>query len=144
MKQKDPLDMSDPWKREAQEKLEKQQRLEAVEFLQQEMQELQAKAKRTAEENDRLRKLNLEWQFQKRLQEIQQRGDDEDEDNDLDMMVMIQQLEKSMSQAKVKEKTHWKLYFLSLFFVYAVQTLLIHNTVGTSSDSYLGHTARLI
>lgn len=106
MKQKDPLDMSDPWKREAQEKLEKQQRLEAVEFLQQEMQELQAKAKRTAEENDRLRKLNLEWQFQKRLQEIQQRGDDEDEDNDLDMMVMIQQLENSMSQAKVKKKTH--------------------------------------
>lgn len=105
MKQKDPLEMSDPWKREAQEKLEKQQRLEAVEFLQQEMQELQAKAKRTAEENDRLRKLNLEWQFQKRLQEIQQRGDDEDEDKDLDMMVMIQQLENSMSQAKVKEKT---------------------------------------
>ncbi|XP_006798723.1 afadin isoform X1 [Neolamprologus brichardi] len=100
MKQKDPMEMSDPWKREAQEKLEKQLRLEAVEFLQQEMQELQAKAKRTAEENDRLRKLNLEWQFQKRLQEIQQRGDDEDEDKDLDMMVMIQQLENSMSQAK--------------------------------------------
>lgn len=91
-KQKGP----DPWRREAQEKLEKQQRLEAVEFLQQEVQELQAKAKRTAEENERLRRLSLEWQFQKRLQEIQQGGDDEEEDEDLDMMVMIQQLAKSV------------------------------------------------
>ncbi|XP_030573997.1 afadin isoform X3 [Archocentrus centrarchus] len=100
MKQKDPQEMFDPWRREAQEKLEKQQRLEALELLQQEVQELQAKARRTAEENDRLRKLNLEWQFQKRLQEFQQGGNDEEEDEDLDMMVMIQQLEKSTSQAK--------------------------------------------
>lgn len=88
--------LSDPWRREAQEKLEKQQMLHAVELLEQELQELQAKAKRTAEENDRLRKLSLEWQFQKRLQEIQRRGDEEDEegDEDLDMMLTIQQLEK--------------------------------------------------
>uniref|UniRef100_A0AAQ5YST2 PDZ domain-containing protein n=1 Tax=Amphiprion ocellaris TaxID=80972 RepID=A0AAQ5YST2_AMPOC len=96
VKQKDPQEMSGPWRREAQEKLEKQQRLQVVELLQQEVQELQAKAKRSAEENDRLRKLNLEWQFQKRLQEVQQRGEDEDEeeDEDLDMMVTLQQLEK--------------------------------------------------
>lgn len=95
-KQKDPQQLSDPWRREAQEKLEKQQRLHAVELLGEEVQELQAKAKRTGEENDRLRKLSLEWQFQKRLQEIQKRGDDEDEegDEDLDMMLTIQQLEK--------------------------------------------------
>lgn len=73
--------------------LEKQQKLHVVELLEQEVQELQAKAKRTAEENNRLRKLSLEWQFQKRLQEIQQRGEDEEEDEDLDMMVTIQQLE---------------------------------------------------
>ncbi len=94
-KQKDPQELSDPWRREAQERLEKQQRLHVVELLEQEVQELQAKAKRTAEETDRLRKLSLEWQFQKRLREIQQRGEDEDEeeDEDLDMMVTIQQLE---------------------------------------------------
>ncbi|XP_044022668.1 afadin isoform X2 [Siniperca chuatsi] len=98
IRQKDPQELSDPWRREAQEKLEKQQRLHEVELLEQEVQELRAKAKRTAEENDRLRKLSLEWQFQRRLQEIQQRGEnedeDEEEDEDLDMMVTIQQLVK--------------------------------------------------
>ncbi|XP_070776147.1 afadin [Enoplosus armatus] len=88
IKQRDPQELSDPWRRE--------QRLHVVELLEQEVQELQAKAKRTAQENGRLQKLSVEWQFQKRLQEIQQRGEDEDEeeDEDLDMMVMIQQLEK--------------------------------------------------
>lgn len=101
---KDPQELPDPWRREAQEKLEKQQRLQVVELLEKEVQELQAKVKRTAEENDRFRKLSLEWQFQKRLQEIQQRGEDEDEeeDDDLDMMVMIQQLEK---RVQVKHNT---------------------------------------
>uniref|UniRef100_UPI0037E9C8F6 afadin n=1 Tax=Semicossyphus pulcher TaxID=241346 RepID=UPI0037E9C8F6 len=94
-KQRDPQELSDPWRREAQEKLEKQQRLQAVELLEQEVQELQGKAKLTAEENDRLRKLSLECQFQKRLQEIQQRAEEEEEeDEDLDMMMTIQQLER--------------------------------------------------
>lgn len=95
-KPKDPQELSDPWRREAQEKLEKRQRLHVVELLQQEVQELQGKARRTAEDNERLRRLSLEWQFQKRLQEVQQRGEDEEEEEDeeLDMMVMIQQLEK--------------------------------------------------
>lgn len=104
-RQKDLQELSDPWRREAQEKLEKQQRLQVVELLEQEVQELQAKEKRTAQENDRLRKLSLEWQFQKRLQEVQQRREDEDEeeeDEDLDMMMMIQQLEK---RVQVKHHT---------------------------------------
>ncbi|KAM9341599.1 afadin [Symphorus nematophorus] len=95
-KHKDPGELSDPWRREAQEQLEKQQRLHVVELLEQEVQELQAKERRTAEESERLRKLSLEWQFQKRLQEIQRRGEDEEEeeDEDLDLMLTIQQLEK--------------------------------------------------
>ncbi|XP_069391951.1 afadin isoform X2 [Paralichthys olivaceus] len=93
-KHRGPQELTNPWRRETQEKLEKQHRLQAVELLEQEVQELQAKVKRSVEENDRLRKLSLEWQFQKRLREIQQRGDDEeDEYEDLDMMVVIQQLE---------------------------------------------------
>ncbi|CAB1453330.1 unnamed protein product [Pleuronectes platessa] len=93
-KQRGPQELSGPWRRETQENLEKQHRLQAVELLEQEVQELQAKVKRSAEENDRLRKLSLEWQFQKRLREIQQRGDEEeDEYEDLDMMVAKQQLE---------------------------------------------------
>ncbi|XP_042357059.1 afadin [Plectropomus leopardus] len=94
-KPKDPQELCNPWRREAQEKLEEQQRLHVVELLEQEVHELQGKARRTAEENDRLRRLSLEWQFQKRLQEVQQRGEDEEEeDEDLDMMVTLQQLEK--------------------------------------------------
>lgn len=91
---KDRLQVSDPWKRDAQEKEEQQQRIHMVALLEQEVLELRAKAKRSAEENDRLRKLSLEWQFQKRLEEIQKRGDDEDEeeDEDLEIMVTIQQL----------------------------------------------------
>ncbi|KAM8916829.1 afadin isoform 2-T2 [Spinachia spinachia] len=89
-----PAKPKDPWRRDAQEKLEKQQRLQVVELLEQEVQELRGKARRTAEEDGRLRRINLEWQFQKRLQEVQQRGEDDEEDEGLDTMVTIQQLEK--------------------------------------------------
>lgn len=55
----------------------------------------QAKPERTAEESDRLRKLMLEWQFQKRLQESKQSDEDEEEedDEDMDTMIMMQRLE---------------------------------------------------
>ena len=55
----------------------------------------QAKPERTAEESDRLRKLMLEWQFQKRLQESKQSDDDEEEedDEDVDTMLIMQRLE---------------------------------------------------
>ncbi|XP_058471589.1 afadin [Solea solea] len=109
--QEDPLEPCDPWKRETQEKLEKQRRLQAVELLEREVEELQAKVKRSVEENERLRKLSLEWQFQKRLREIQQRGEDEDEDEDesLGMMVMIQQL-GTRAQSKENSGGHTHKY----------------------------------
>ncbi|XP_068926539.1 afadin isoform X9 [Petaurus breviceps papuanus] len=85
----------DPWKRDAKEKLEKQQQMHIVDMLSKEIQDLQNKPDRTAEENDRLRKLMLEWQFQKRLQESKQKDeDDEDEeDDDVDTMLIMQRLE---------------------------------------------------
>ncbi|XP_054910273.1 afadin isoform X2 [Poeciliopsis prolifica] len=85
----------DPWKRDAREKAEKQQQLHIVDLLDKEIQELQAKPERTAEESDRLRKLMLEWQFQKRLQESKQSDDDEEEedDEDMDAMLIMQRLE---------------------------------------------------
>ncbi|AWP16143.1 putative afadin-like [Scophthalmus maximus] len=89
-------------RRETQEKLEKQQRLPALELLKHTVQELQAKVTRSAEENERLHKLRLEWQFQKRLQEIQQRNDDEDEHEDFDRIVTIQQQDTS---AQVKRRS---------------------------------------
>ncbi|XP_029450151.1 afadin isoform X5 [Rhinatrema bivittatum] len=86
----------DPWKRDAREKLEKQQQMHIVDMLSKEIHELQNKSDRTAEENDRLRKLMLEWQFQKRLQESKQKDDDDDddeEDDDVDTMLIMQRLE---------------------------------------------------
>ncbi|XP_023203481.1 afadin isoform X12 [Xiphophorus maculatus] len=85
----------DPWKRDAREKAEKQQQLHIVDLLDKEIQELQAKPERTAEESDRLRKLMLEWQFQKRLQESKQSDEDEEEedDEDMDAMLIMQRLE---------------------------------------------------
>ncbi|XP_054604065.2 afadin isoform X21 [Nothobranchius furzeri] len=85
----------DPWKRDAREKAEKQQQLHIVDLLDKEIQELQAKPERTAEESDRLRKLMLEWQFQKRLQESKQGDEDEEEedDEDMDAMLIMQRLE---------------------------------------------------
>ncbi|XP_062858482.1 afadin isoform X3 [Trichomycterus rosablanca] len=85
----------DPWKRDAREKLEKQQQMHIVDLLDREIQELQAKPERTAEDNDRLRKLMLEWQFQKRLQESKQSDEDEEEedDEDVDTVLIMQRLE---------------------------------------------------
>ncbi|VCX15738.1 unnamed protein product, partial [Gulo gulo] len=85
----------DPWKRDAREKLEKQQQMHIVDMLSREIQELQSRPERSAEESDRLRKLMLEWQFQKRLQESKQKDEDdeEEEDDDVDTMLIMQRLE---------------------------------------------------
>lgn len=93
----------DPWKRDAKEKLEKQQQLHIVDMLSREIQELQSKPARTAEDSDRLRKLMLEWQFQKRLQESKQKDEDdeEEEDDDVDTVLLMQRLEAER-RARVK------------------------------------------
>ncbi|XP_056422846.1 afadin isoform X7 [Hyla sarda] len=86
----------DPWKRDAKEKLEKQQQMHIVDMLSKEINELQNKSERSSEENDRLRKLMLEWQFQKRLQESKQKDEDDDEDeedDDMDSILIMQRLE---------------------------------------------------
>ncbi|KAM9787787.1 afadin isoform 2-T2 [Syngnathus typhle] len=74
-------------------------KLDEVEVLEQEVRALQAKGELSAKETERLGNLSLEWQFQKRLREIRQQGEDED-DEDLDMMVVIQELEKRAQKKK--------------------------------------------
>ncbi|XP_073527662.1 afadin isoform X14 [Phyllobates terribilis] len=96
----------DPWKRDAKEKLEKQQQMHIVDMLSKEISELQNKSERSAEENDRLRKLMLEWQFQKRLQESKQKDEDDDEDeedDDMDTILIIQRLEAER-KAKLQDE----------------------------------------
>ncbi|XP_078261312.1 afadin isoform X3 [Rhinoraja longicauda] len=95
----------DPWKRDAKEKMEKQQQQHLLEMLSKEIQELQNKPDRTSEENDRLRKLMLEWQFQKRLQESKEKDDDdeEEEDDDVDTTLIMQRLEVER-QARLQDE----------------------------------------
>lgn len=90
---------SDRWRgKEAQGQIEKEKELFEMEHLEQEVQRLQVKEELTLQETDRLRRLSLEWQFQKRLQEIQKRRDDDDDeeedDEDLDTMLAINQMER--------------------------------------------------
>ncbi|XP_073683627.1 afadin-like [Garra rufa] len=67
--------VEDSWKWDAQDEPQ------IANLLQKEVQQLQAKVQRSIEESERLRRLSLELQFQKRLMEFQQNSD-EDEDND--------------------------------------------------------------
>lgn len=89
-----------------------------VDMLSKEIHELQKKGDRTAEESDRLRKLMLEWQFQKRLQESKQKDedDDEEEDDDVDTMLIMQRLEAER-RARVKGKGVSCAYLCSLCYL---------------------------
>ncbi|KAK7142793.1 hypothetical protein R3I94_012215 [Phoxinus phoxinus] len=63
-----------------QEVVEKTSKLATTDLLGQEVQHLQAKVWRTLEESERLRRLSLELQFQRRLEEYQHNGDEDEDD----------------------------------------------------------------
>ncbi len=62
----DKISVGDSWKRDAQDKQQ------TADLLQQEVKQLQAKVQHSIEESERLRRLSLELQFQRRLEEFQQ------------------------------------------------------------------------
>lgn len=94
----------DPWKRDAREKLEKQQQMHIVDMLSKEIHELQNKV-----------------QFQKRLQESKQKDedDDEEEDDDVDTMLIMQRLEAER-RARGKGKGLGCAYLCSLCYLLGV------------------------
>lgn len=65
-----------------------------MEYLEQEVQRLQVKGEHMLEDNDRLRRISMEWQFQKRLQEIQSRRDKKEDEEEEDLDTMIQKPER--------------------------------------------------
>lgn len=90
----------DPWRRDERDRLQKQFRHQAVDQLEQEVLHLQGKVQRTLEESERLRRLSLEWQFQRRLQEFQQSESDEDGDGDGDGDVDIGEHERRQEEKR--------------------------------------------
>ncbi|XP_061430653.1 afadin isoform X6 [Lethenteron reissneri] len=76
-----------PWARDARERQEKQRQQQQLEMLEREIAALQSRPQHQLlpEESDRLRKLLLEREFQRRVQEVSLRrrgGDDDDDDDD--------------------------------------------------------------
>ncbi|XP_072546446.1 afadin [Salminus brasiliensis] len=102
----------DPWKREAREELKKQHRHQAVNLLGQEVLQLEGKVERTLEERERLRRLSLEWQFQKRLQELEkQNGEDYDEDDyehNSDVTIMYKKQRTQQQKSHPAEEDRFK------------------------------------
>ncbi|XP_033984906.1 LOW QUALITY PROTEIN: afadin-like [Trematomus bernacchii] len=88
------------WKREAQEKHASQQ------LMQQQVQDLQGKERRMAEESARLTRLSVEAQFQKRLQEREEEDEEEEEEEEEEeMMLTLQQLERRAQSKQLSAVT---------------------------------------
>lgn len=76
--------LTSPWDRDEKEKLQKMQEEELSRLREQEINELESRSYLSPQEQDRLRKLRLEQEFQRRVQEVSGKDDDE-EDSDTDI-----------------------------------------------------------
>ena len=71
-----------PWEREAKEKQHKQQTNDLNRLREMEIADLESRPQLNPQEEERLRKLRLDQEFQRRLQEVSNKDDDEDSDDD--------------------------------------------------------------
>lgn len=71
-----------PWQREEREKQQKQQEDSLNRMREMEIADLEERPYRTPQEDERLRKLKLDHEFQRRLQEVQNKDDEDDSDDD--------------------------------------------------------------
>lgn len=71
-----------PWQREEKEKQQKEQEEGLNRIREMEIAELESKPHRTQQEEERLRKLKLDAEFNRRLQEVQNKDEEEDSDDD--------------------------------------------------------------
>ncbi|XP_016772699.2 uncharacterized protein LOC410161 isoform X11 [Apis mellifera] len=75
---------SNPWQREEKEREQARRREAARQWRDQQIAELSALSHRTSQQEEQLRALQLERDFQKRAEEIANQQDDDEESNDLD------------------------------------------------------------
>ena len=76
------LNKNSAWDREEREKAAEQQAEELFRVREQEIAELEARSYLSMQEQDRLRKLKLEHEFQRRVREVDEKGDYEADDDD--------------------------------------------------------------
>ena len=76
------LNKNSAWDREEREKAAEQQAEELFRAREQEIAELEARSYLSMQEQDRLRKLKLEHEFQRRVREVDEKGDYEADDDD--------------------------------------------------------------
>lgn len=117
--QKDGGPLASPWDREEQEKLNKAREEQMSHLREQEIHDLESRPYLSPQEQDRLKKLRLEQEFQRRVQECSNR-DDEDEDSDNDITsrtqvgreYLIQAIQEDISKAhrKLEELNHKQMY----------------------------------
>lgn len=88
--QKDGGPLASPWDREEQEKLNKMREEEMSRLREMEINELESRSYLSPQEQDRLKKLRLEQEFQRRVQECASRDDDdEDSDNEISSRTQV-------------------------------------------------------
>ncbi|KAF3422583.1 hypothetical protein E2986_06206 [Frieseomelitta varia] len=75
---------SNPWQREEKEREQARRREAARQWRDQQIAELSALSHRTSQQEEQLRALQLERDFQKRAEEVANQQDDDEESNDLD------------------------------------------------------------
>ncbi|KAL4233546.1 Mllt4p [Mactra antiquata] len=93
-----------PWQREEREKQQKQQEEGINRIREMEISDLESRPHRTPQEEERLRKLRLDAEFQRRLQEVQNKDDEEDSDDDrfLSGRVTVQGLQEDLVKSRMK------------------------------------------
>jgi hypothetical protein len=113
-----PSSSPSPWDREQREKEKKQLEEEAALYRDREIAELESKPYLTPEEQERLRRLNLDHEFARRLKEVKDDDDDQDDDDDL------------AERTAVSNQEHVVVLFLCPFYHqdYCVVLLLIKRT----------------
>ncbi|XP_047366031.1 afadin isoform X1 [Vespa velutina] len=96
---------SNPWQREEREKEQARRREAARQWRDQQIAELSALPHRTPQQDEQLRALQLERDFQKRAEEAANQQDDDDECNDIDTE-SIPQPQGLLSVANSQERTN--------------------------------------
>ncbi|XP_053396807.1 afadin-like isoform X3 [Mercenaria mercenaria] len=93
-----------PWQREEKEKQQKEQEEGMNRIREMEIAELESRPHRTPQEEERLRKLRLDAEFNRRLQEVQNKDEEEDSDDDrfVSTRVSVQGLQEDLVKSRMK------------------------------------------